>query len=352
MTVKNCRINGKFFFSLRQEATQLFVKIATGGIFMKENCFQIGMAILLGLVLPGIILRLFTPASQTAQSQESYATQVTESTVDGIWVLDGEDVQWMAMEEYLTGVILAEMPTTYDHDALCAQAVAARTYALKRQEDARHPKGAVCTDFACCQAYVGIPDFLDGLGFEEDVTVAKKAAQDTVGFVVTYEGALIEATYFHSSGGQTEDALAVWGVDLPYLQAVESPGEEELEDYSSSTFYTIADLERLLERNLPGMPSSWIGRITYTPGGGVETIMLAGIQYTGIQLRSLLKLHSTAFAIQPDSGGLHFTTMGKGHRVGMSQTGAQAMALQGATWQEILAHYYPGTRIDKMQEVG
>lgn len=319
---------------------------------MKEKCFQIGMAILLGLVLPGIVLRLFVPASQTAQPRESYATSGAENPADGIWVLDGEDVQWMAMEEYLTGVILAEMPTTYDHDALCAQAVAARTYALKRQEDARHPKGAVCTDFACCQAYVGIPEFLDGLGFEEDVTVAKKAAMDTAGFVVTYEGTLIEATYFHSSGGRTEEALAVWGVDLPYLQVVESPGEEELEDYSNSAFYTLADLERLLERNLPGTPSSWLGWTTYTPGGGVETVMLAGIQYTGIQLRSLLNLNSTAFTIQPDSAGLYFTTLGKGHRVGMSQTGAQAMALGGATWQEILAHYYPGTRIDKMQDVG
>lgn len=319
---------------------------------MKEKCFHLAVAIFLGLVIPGIVLRLFAPPEQTDQPETSAETSQVQRDVPGIWVLAEGTTQWMVLEEYLTGVILAEMPTTYDHDALCAQAVAARTYALKRQEGVKHPRGAVCTDPACCQAYVAISDYLDGLGYAADVTAASDAAKETASMVLTYEGKLIDATYFHSSGGQTENALAVWGVDIPYLQVVESPGEEELEDYSNETFYTIADLERLLERSLFGEPKNWLGWTTYTPGGGVETIMLAGIQYTGTQLRSLLKLNSTAFTIQPVSDGLWFTAMGKGHRVGMSQTGAQAMALKGSTWQEILAHYYPGTRIDKLEDVG
>ena len=318
---------------------------------MKGKCFHVAMAVLLGLVLPGVVIRIFTPAVSISQPETVATTQVQEN-VSGIWVLDGETTQWMVLEEYVTGVILAEMPTTYDHDALCAQAVAARTYALKRQEGEKHPQGAVCTDPACCQAYVSIPEFLDGKGYESDVTAASEAAKETAGMVLTYEGKLIDATYFHSSGGRTEDALAVWGVDIPYLQVVESPGEEDLEDYSNQSFYTVADLEQMLGRSLPGKPESWLGWTTYTPGGGVETIMLAGIQYTGTQLRSLLKLNSTAFTIQAEADGLMFTSLGKGHRVGMSQTGAQAMALTGATWQEILAHYYQGTRIDKMEEVG
>lgn len=318
---------------------------------MKGKCFHVAMAVLLGLVLPGVVIRLFTPAVSISQPETVATTQVQEN-VPGIWVLDGESTQWMILEEYVTGVILAEMPTTYDQNALCAQAVAARTYALKRQEGEKHPQGAVCTDPACCQAYVSIPEFLDGKGYVTDVTLASEAAKETAGMVLTYEGKLIDATYFHSSGGRTEGALAVWGVDIPYLQVVESPGEEDLEDYSNQSFYTIADLEQLLGRSLPGKPESWLGWTTYTPGGGVETIMLAGIQYTGTQLRSLLKLNSTSFTIQADADGLMFTSLGKGHRVGMSQTGAQAMALTGATWREILAHYYQGTRIDKMEEVG
>ena len=319
---------------------------------MRERWISVFLAILVGLMIPGIVVRLFAPAVETQPPQASAPVLESEDNVAGIWVLDGENLQWMVLEEYITGVILAEMPTTYDQNALCAQAVAARTYALKRQTGVKHLQGAVCTDPGCCQAYMGIADFLDGHGYEADVLAAKTAADTTTGMVLTYDGKLIEATYYHSSGGRTEAALAVWGVDLPYLQVVESPGEEELEDYEQSIFYTVADLARLLDRNLLGNPEAWIGEISHTPGGGVDTVMLAGVQYTGLQLRSLLKLNSTAFTIQPDSQGLYFTTLGKGHRVGLSQTGAQAMALTGATWQEILAHYYPGTRIDKMEDVG
>lgn len=320
---------------------------------MKQKLIQVATAILLGLLLPGMVIRLSGPGINNEFTQTTPSTQPGEEIQEsGIWVLTADGTtQWMLLEEYVVGVILAEMPTTYDHQALCAQATAARTYALKRQSGEKHPKGAVCTDPGCCQAYLEISAYLDGLGYEEDVTVASQAVADTRGMVVTYNDQLIEATYFHSSGGKTEEALAVWGVDLPYLQVVESPGEETLEDYSSSTFYTVAELEQLLERDLLGLPATWLGWTTYTPGGGVETIMLSGVQYTGIQLRSLLKLNSTAFSVEAESDGLRFTALGKGHRVGMSQTGAQAMALEGCSWQEIIAHYYPGTRIDKMEEV-
>ena len=320
---------------------------------MKEKMLQIATAVLLGLLLPGMVIRLSGPEIKNEFIQTAPSTQAQEEIREtGIWVLTADGTtQWMLLEEYVVGVILAEMPTAYNHQALCAQAVVARTYALKRQSGEKHPKGAVCTDPACCQAYLEISAYLDGLGFAEDVTVASRAVEQTQGMVVTYNDQLIEATYFHSSGGKTEEALAVWGVDLPYLQVVESPGEEALEDYSNRTFYTVAELERLLERDLLGLPGTWLGWTTYTPGGGVETIMLSGVQYTGTQLRSLLKLNSTAFTIEAESDGLWFTALGKGHRVGMSQTGAQAMALNGSSWQEILAHYYPGTRIDKMEDV-
>ncbi len=318
-----------------------------------EKWVQIIAAIMIGLVLPACIIRLTVPTTESKQTETHEQSEEFEQTPAGIWVLqkDGEN-QWMLLEEYLTGVILAEMPTTYDHDALCAQAVAARTYALKRKEGQRHPQGAVCTEPACCQAYVDISEFLNGLGYEQDVIIAKKAVLDTAGMVIKYDNKLIEATYFHSSGGYTEEAVAVWGVDLPYLQTVKSPGEESLEDFSQRIFYSKAELENMLERTLPGKPSSWLGWTTYTMGGGVESMLFAGVQYSGIELRGKLKLNSTAFRMEPEGDGLWITVLGKGHRVGMSQTGAQAMALQGSTWREILAHYYPGTRIDKMEDVG
>lgn len=317
---------------------------------MKETFAQVLLAILLGLAIPSLMARLTVDTPKA----ESYATTAPvthspETASVGLWVLMGNgQLQWMQQTEYLTGVLLAEIPTSFSQDALCAQAVAARTYALKRSTDNRHSNGAVCTDPSCCQAYVSIIDYLNGLGFQEDVVLAQKAVTETDGMVLTYGGELIEATYFQSSGGRTEASVSVWGVEYPYLQAVDSPEDEA----AARMFYSREELEILLERSLPGSPSGWIGWTTYTVGGGVDTILFAGIEYTGLQLRSLLKLNSTVFSVQAEGDGLWFSTLGKGHRVGLSQIGAQAMALQGYSWQEILAHYYPGTGIDKMQLLG
>lgn len=324
---------------------------------MKENYLRVLASIFLGLVLPGMVIyHTKTPEPEPEDSndhQSTLATDPVQTISDGIWVLmDDGQIQRMDLEDYLTGVILAEMPTSYDEQALLAQAVVARTYALKRQLEERHPQGAVCTDPGCCQAYIGEEEYLDGLGYEEDMAIAKSAAQKTASMVLTYDGELIEATYFHCAGGWTEAAVTVWGVDYPYLQTVESSGEEEMEHYSDCIYYTKAELEDLLGRTLVGTPDSWLGWTTYTTGGGVDAMIFAGIQYSGTELRSLLKLNSTAFFMEAEEDGLLITTLGKGHRVGMSQTGAQAMALRGSTWQEILAHYYPDTRIDKMEEVG
>ena len=321
---------------------------------MKENILQILAAILLGLMIPGAIIRLTAAVPDPASPEKPTQPSAEQDTVQtGIWVLtDDGKTQWMALQEYLVGVILAEMPTTYEHNALCAQAVVARTYALKRQQGERHPMGAVCTDPGCCQAYIAVSQYLDGHGYEKDVQIAKAAVDDTADLVVTYAGELIEATYYHCSGGLTENAVAVWGVDYPYLQVVESPGEEGMDGYTESVWYGATELEEMLGRELPGAPESWLGWTTYTVGGGVEHMLFAGIQYTGVELRKMLKLNSTVFTMSVEGNGLRIDTLGKGHRVGMSQTGAQAMALRGNTWQQIIAHYYPGTRIDKMEDVG
>ena len=321
---------------------------------MKENILQIAAAILLGLMIPGAIIRLTANVPGHASVEPPTQPSVQqEAPQQGIWVLTEEgNTQWMALQEYLIGVILAEMPTTYEHNALCAQAVAARTYALKRQQGQRHPMGAVCTDPGCCQAYIDVAQYLDGNGYEEDIQIARAAVEDTADYVVSYNGELIEATYCHCAGGLTEEALAVWGVDLPYLQVVESPGEEGMDGYTQTLWYSAEELEVLLDRDLPGDPKSWLGWTTYTAGGGVDTMLFAGITYSGLELRRMLNLNSTVFTMTEEGDGLRIDTLGKGHRVGMSQTGAQAMALGGNTWRQIIAHYYPGTRIDKMEDLG
>lgn len=324
---------------------------------MRKKILQILWAVLLGLTVPGVIMGIagnFAPEMPASlpNTTAPHDTSVPEEN-PGLWVLTEErQLLWMDMNDYLTGVILAEMPTSFDEQALQAQAVVARTYALKRQQENRHENGAVCTDSGCCQAYVSISDYLDGLGYPEDVAIAKQASEATADLVITYGGELIEATYFHSSGGRTEDAVAVWGVEYPYLQAVESPGEEGMEHDTDRVFYSKEELEKCLDRSLPGAPVSWLGWTTYTTGGGVESVLFAGVLYNGTAFRNALGLYSTAFSFKPEGDGLWITTLGKGHRVGMSQCGAQAMALAGESWENIIAHYYPGTRIDKMEHVG
>lgn len=318
---------------------------------------QILGAFLVGVIATGSVLQLLGRIKEavpkdTGTIEATYQEQLTEKhVIVTVLLKDGKLIQ-MELEEYLIGVILAEMPTTFETAALESQAVVARTYALKRCRELRHTGGAICADSTCCQAYVSTVEYLDGLGYQEDVDIAAAAVNATAGLVLTYEKKLAEATYFHSSGGRTEDAVSVWGEDYPYLQTVESPGEEDMEHYSAQVYYDKEELEQLLNISLSGTPKSWLGWTTYTTGGGVNTIVFAGMEYSGVQFRKLLKLNSTAFSIQAEEKGITISTLGKGHRVGMSQCGAQAMAMNGATCEEILSHYYPGTRIDKIDDVG
>jgi stage II sporulation protein D len=230
--------------------------------------------------------------------------------------------------------------------------VVARTYTLRSAEaDYKHTQADVCTDHTCCQAYVEPESYSGGASALDKVYAAVKA---TSGEVLTYGGELIEATYFSCSGGSTEDAVAVWGTDFPYLRAVDSPGEENAAHHEDTMQFTKQELEAKLGVKLTG---NWLGKTTYTTGGGVDTVQIGGKIFTGKQLRVLLGLRSTAFTIDAAGGEITITTRGFGHRVGMSQYGAEAMAVTGSNFEEILYHYYQGTQlqqyiIDKEGTVG
>ena len=162
---------------------------------------------------------------------------------------------------------------------------------------------------------------------------------------MTYEGKLVEATYFSCSGGTTEDAVAVWGTDVPYLQSVASPGEENATYYTDSVTFTAQEFASRLGVNLTGKPASWVCDVTHTVGGGVDTMKIGGLTFKGTELRKLLGLRSTAFTITAMEDTITVQTRGYGHRVGMSQYGADAMAALGSTYDEILTHYYQGTEL-------
>lgn len=252
----------------------------------------------------------------------------------------------MNLEEYLCGAVLAEMPASFEQEALKAQAVAARTYALRAiVTGGKHGDGSVCDQASCCQAYILPADYLENGGAKENAKKIRIAVEKTAGQVLIYEGNLIEATYFSCSGGRTEDAIAVWGVEYPYLKAVDSPGEEFALHFTDRVIFTVAELEERLGVAFKSDITRWFSEPSLTAGGGVDTITIAGKIFSGTQMRQLLGLRSTAFSVETDGMLVTVTTRGYGHRVGMSQYGAEAMALEGADFKQILAHYYPGTEL-------
>lgn len=320
---------------------------------MKQLGKDLAFAVVVGMLIPGLLLNaawavwnraVETERENAARQQNVTVLPVRLRSVSGT-VTEEE------MDEYLVGVVLAEMPASFEPEALKAQAVVARTYARKAWETGgKHGDGSVCVSPTCCQGWKSEADYLGQGGREEDILKVRQAVRSTSGQVLTYEGSLIEATYFSCSGGRTEDAVAVWGTEFPYLQAVDSPGEEGASCYTDRVTLSVGEVERRLGISLTVPPKNWVGDVTYTQGGGVDTIVIGGRYFTGTEVRALLGLRSTAFSItvQPDS--ITVDTRGYGHRVGMSQYGADAMAALGHTYKDILAHYYQGTELTMVEE--
>jgi len=301
----------------------------------------------LGIIIPGITLNATVLFLRAAKPVPISAVETSPEPPETVLLRQemGEPVT-VDMLSYLTGVVLAEMPSAFLPDALKAQAVAARTYVRKAElTGGKHGDGSICPAPSCCQGYISEEDYLSGGGTRESLEKVRRAVEETESYVLEYGGELIEAVYFSSSGGTTESALAVWGTDFPYLQSVESPGEENARYHADSLVLSTDEFFSRLKLVPPEDMTQWFGSIQYTEGGGVAEMEIAGKTFTGTELRTLLSLRSTAFTINLEGENIRIATKGYGHRVGMSQYGANAMAEAGSTWQEILAHYYPGTSL-------
>ena len=290
-----------------------------------------------------------TESAQETEATEPVGHQAVSQPFDRVVTLrvlvDGE-VTEMTVDDYLAGTLAAEMPSDFPMEALKAQAVASRTFALKQAEAGKHTNADVCTDSACCQGWTSEVS-------AEAMARFSQAVAETDGLVVTYGDSLIDATFFSCSGGRTEAAAAVWGSDIPYLQSVESPGEEDAPRYQETVVLNadyFADLLREVypEMNLSGPPRAWFGPFTRTDGGGIDTVFIGGVCVEGTALRHLFSLRSTDIDISVTEDSVRITTTGFGHRVGMSQYGARAMAEDRADFEEILLHYYSGTEIKKL----
>lgn len=329
---------------------------------MKRNTILAFCAAALGFALPFLLLPQGA-ATQAPQEETSAPTEPT-TVVEEAAAFDetlmlrikGEnDVFSLSLHDYLVGVLLAEMPASFSEEALKAQAVASRTFVLRQAEAGKHPDADICAFASCCQGWKSPQDYCANGGAESYVDRAADAVIQTDGLVVTYEDKLIDATFFSCSGGRTEAAVAVWGGEIPYLQSVDSPGEEDALRYTETVElkadeFAAAFTAAYPEADLSGGTATWFGDVRYTDGGGIDTMEIGGVTVSGTKLRSIFSLRSTGITLTPQENCIVITTLGNGHRVGLSQYGADAMARGGSNFEEILTHYYQDTAIRRLSQ--
>jgi stage II sporulation protein D len=293
------------------------------------------------------------PSADLSPSNTPEAEYVYDDDNLSVRVSVGGSAVQMTMAEYLTGVVAAEMPAVFQEDALKAQAVAARTetlYHMRSPASKTHPDADVCDDPFDCQAYLPDSALREKWGASYDVYIekVKAAVRETDGECLVYQNEPIQAVFHSSSAGQTAASGEVWTTSLPYLVSVKSPETgAEVPNYVSSVTVSLSDFKETVLRYYPDAVftknrSAWITDIAHTDSGRIGTLKLGGVTVTGPVLRNMFGLRSTAASIKIDSKNVTFTTTGYGHGVGMSQYGANAMAEEGKSYQEILTWYYTG----------
>lgn len=252
---------------------------------------------------------------------------------------DGQ-VASLGLEDYIYGVVCAEMPASFEPEALKAQAVAARTYALRKLSSGTHaPDAQLCADPACCQAYIARDPESWGDQAQVYGDKLRQAVSATAGEVLTQDGTLIDAVFHASSSGYTAPAQEVWGAAVPYLVSVSTPETvDNVPNLQEERAFTAQELESLLG-------SAKLGEVTYGDWGGVTAMEVGDKRLSGPEVRQRLGLRSARFTVEKRDGAFVFTTVGYGHGVGMSQQGANLMAKAGSDYREILGHYYPGTQL-------
>ena len=259
------------------------------------------------------------------------------------------------MADYLWGVAAAEMPASFEEEALAAQACAARTYTAVLQSSSKHPDADICGDSTCCQAYIerSAAEARWGLNAREYGEKIERAVARTDGLGVLYEGKPIQALFFSSAPGKTVDAVEVWGNPVAYLKSVDSPEGDEVPNYRTQTALGAEEVRALTLEAYPGAdlsgdPAAWFGQPSRNEGGTVISLTLGGVTLTGGQVRSLFSLRSACFTVSWDGTQFTFDVTGYGHGVGMSQYGANAMAKNGSGFQDILTWYYTGAEVGEL----
>ena len=304
------------------------------------------------------------PAQETEPDGGAVREQSAQGQKDGgvqLAVKNGGAVEIMALDVYLQGVVRGEMPASFELEALKAQAAAERTYIYYQLAAGRkeaHPNADVCTDPSCCNAWLSEEAAREKWGGDFDGWESRieEAVAATDGQVALYDGQPILAVFHSSSAGKTAGAGDVWSGDMPYLRSVDSPeGEETVPNYYSAAEFTAAEAKALLAQAHPeltssGGPDKWFGAVEKDESGRVGTVEVCGAPLRGVEVRRIFSLRSACFTIDAAADRVTFRVTGYGHGVGMSQYGANELARQGRTWQEILLWYYADITIGPAPE--
>ena len=272
---------------------------------------------------------------------------------------DTGEIEELPLDTYLLGVVSAEMPANFEQEALNAQALVARTYTIYSivHSGGKHGEADICDDSGCCQAWISKEDRMarwDEAQREDNWRKIEIAVNTTAGKIITYNGEVIDAFFHSNSGGTTEAPVNVWGgTNYPYLQSVETAGEDAYSQYSSEVVLTKEEFQnKILAKHsdftIDYSQTDCIQILEYTESGRIKTIKIGNLNLSGVEVRTLLGLKSANFEVSLDGDNIKFSVKGYGHGVGMSQTGADSMAKQGSNYEEIVKHFYTGVEITKM----
>jgi stage II sporulation protein D len=322
--------------------------------------FGLSLLLIVTIIIPGLLVRKI-PHSATGSVPHSPAAQSvmgSQSLMIPVYLSKKAAVETLPLEDYVKGVVAAEMPVEFELEALKAQAMAARTYIVRRIMDKDFSEvptsDAWVTDTTAHQAYTSLDDLKAEWGsktYETNIAKINRAVEETKDLVLTYGGKPINATFFSTSNGYTENSEDYWPDKIPYLRSVPSPWDIKLSSryQATVTFDYKTVLQKLGVSNISTVNSRSTGIqvLERSAGHRIKKMKIGGKTFSGREVREKLDLASSGFDWKWQGTQLVFTTYGYGHGVGLSQWGAEGMAKQGKTADEIVSYYYTGISITK-----
>lgn len=317
--------------------------------------------LILSLILPVLLLIIPLPSlnkNEKPTIPTASITNTAQNTEKGesqnsfrLLLSESKEIITLSADEYIFGVLAAEMPALYHEEALKAQAVAAFSFALRKKAEINTLDYDISDDHTVHQAFISEEEMREKWGENADEYMKKLRAviSEVSGLVLTYEGETALTVYHSVSAGETESAENVWGQAIPYLVSVDSSADVLAKNYIKTFEFTAEDLTEKLKGlcSCEGDSAKWFGSKKTTPSGTVISIEICNTEISGAKLREALGLTSAVFEVKLSDDKFIFTCKGYGHGVGMSQHGANAMAKLGSDFGEILYHYYPDCTLEK-----